>query len=207
MKYLVWLAFFVGLYQLYTNPPVFEGDPIVHGVGQVAPDVPKQYSLDRNTYAFEHNGFRIIPLTNFDMTARVLHRRDYSPATVGKIDPIDEIAPVDLALGWRAMSDEQNLDQIKVTQSNRWYYWRVASFPIPRREIEVNSANMHFVPASVDIEKKLKQVVEGSIVSFKGYLIRIEKGNWNWTSSLTRDDTGAGACETIWVEEFEILNP
>ncbi|MEO1925515.1 MAG: hypothetical protein ABGY08_05955 [Gammaproteobacteria bacterium] len=205
MPLFILLAIMLASYQLYYSQPFFEGEPVVHGPGQIAPYVPDQYPLSEDAPPFQHNGFRIIPLANFEVTARVLHRYDYAPTVLFFGSPIDDLSPVDLALGWMAMSDERYLDQIEISQSKRWYKWRVEQFPIPRREIEINSANMHFVPASSSIENKIKQVVKGDMVSFKGYLIKIEKGNWNWTSSLTRNDTGARACETIWVEEFKIL--
>jgi hypothetical protein len=31
--------------------------------------------------------------------------------------------------------------------------------------------------------------------------VRVEAADgWSWTSSLTRDDTGPGACEVMWVD-------
>jgi microcompartment protein CcmK/EutM len=38
-------------------------------------------------------------------------------------------------------------------------------------------------------------------------LVRIEAdgGNRHWQSSLTRDDVGAGACELIYITQFEII--
>jgi len=205
MPLFILLAILLASYQFYYSQPFFEGEPVVHGLGQVAPYTPDQYPLDEGILPFQHNGFKITPLEKFEVTARVLNRHDYAPPFLIFGDLIDDLSPVDLALGWQEMSDERYLDQIEITQSNRWYKWWVEDFPIPRRKIAINSANMHFVPASSIIEEKIKQVVKGNIVSFKGYLIKIEKGSWNWTSSLTRDDTGARACETIWVEEFKIL--
>lgn len=32
-----------------------------------------------------------------------------------------ELSPVELALGWGVMSDQQVLDQIQFSQSGRWY--------------------------------------------------------------------------------------
>jgi hypothetical protein len=64
-----------------------------------------------------------------------------------------DLSPVDLALGWGKMSDEAVLSKINITQSNRFYYWHVDAFPIPRREIEINSANMHMIPADDRIKK------------------------------------------------------
>jgi hypothetical protein len=101
------------------------------------------------------------------------------------------------------MSDESILKDIKITQSGRFYYWHVNEFPIPREEIETHSANMHMIPANSQIEKLLKSVRVGQIVTFKGQLVEVKaQDGWHWKSSLTRNDTGAGACELVFVESF-----
>ena len=101
------------------------------------------------------------------------------------------------------MSDEAVLARIDVSQSGRFYYWRYeGSPPIPHREIEVSSANMHLIPATRAIEKKLKNLRPGNVVALKGYLVDVQgEGGFRWRSSL---NTGSGACELIWVEEVEI---
>ena len=97
------------------------------------------------------------------------------------------------------------LEDIEIRQSNRFYFWRVKQFPIPRKEIQQNSANMHMIPADEDIEKRLKKIRKGHLVRFTGYLVRVDsRDNWFWKSSLTRKDTGSGACERVWVEELEL---
>jgi len=43
----------------------------------------------------------------------------------------------------------------------------------------------------------------GEIVNFSGYLVQVNKPNgWKWKTSLTRTDTGFGACEVVWVERI-----
>jgi hypothetical protein len=38
-------------------------------------------------------------------------------------------------------------------------------------------------------------------------LVRVEgQDGFIWSSSLSRDDTGAGACELIWLEQLRVLN-
>ena len=116
-----------------------------------------------------------------------------------------DLAPVDLALGWGAMSDEAVLSKISISQSNRFYYWRVDEFPIPRKEIEWQSANMHMIPADSQVEKILKSVRPGQVVKITGYLIEAKADDgWRWKSSLTREDTGAGACEVIFVKSLSV---
>lgn len=169
---------------------------ITHPPGAIAPHQPVQTSVSA-TAPFEHKGYTLTPLARFSVEARVLGREDYS------LDRESELAPIDLALGWGAMSDQSVLERLEISQSNRFYRWRTSAFPIPRREIETNSANMHLIPASDEVESQLERVREGHVVSFKGYLVKaVAPDNWRWQSSLTREDTGAGACEVVWVEEL-----
>ena len=104
------------------------------------------------------------------------------------------------------MSDEKVLDELKISQRNRWFYWNCKKFPIPKEQITHNAANMHLIPANDEIESKIKSAKKGNLVKFKGFLVKVTGENdWRWQSSLSRTDTGDGACEVIYVEEFEII--
>ena len=153
-----------------------------------------------NPQKFSYKNFQITPLATFEIEARVLSVRRYRSGREA------ELSPIDLALGWGRMSDEKVLKDIEVRQSNRFSHWRVKEFPIPRREIEENSANMHIIPATHDITQKLKDIRKGHVVRFSGYLVRVDaRDNWHWQSSLTRKDTGNGACELVWVAQLDII--
>lgn len=177
----------------------FTERPVVHGPGVVAPDAPRQGDADGKT-PFDLNGYRLTPLARFALEARVLGREDYSH------DREAELSPVDLALGWGPMSDEQVLTDIDIRQGGRWYRWSVREFPIPRRAIERNSANMHMIPADAAIADQLDAVRTGSVIALHGYLVEARAADdWSWRSSLTRDDTGARACELIYVERLRVV--
>ncbi|NJN47665.1 MAG: hypothetical protein HC808_15630 [Candidatus Competibacteraceae bacterium] len=118
-------------------------------------DQPIQKTLYGNQQVFEKEGYTITSLAEFKAEARVLLREDYF------WDDGAALAPVDLALGWGRMSDNKILEHLEFSQSNRFYYWSTANFPIPRREIETHSANMHMIPASRTVEKQLKKSAEG----------------------------------------------
>lgn len=64
---------------------------------------------------------------------------------------------------------------------------------------------MHLIPTSSDIEKKLKGVRVGQVIHIKGQLVeaRSTDGSY-WRSSLTRHDSGNGACELIRVESVNV---
>ena len=178
----------------------FAVETVELGPGVKAPSIPKQSKVSAKT--FSHQGYDIEALADFDIKAKILARKDY------RYDRGAELSPVDLALGWGKMSDEEILQHINIWQSGRWYRWKTDHFPIPRREIETSSANMHMIPASKKVEDQLKRTRVGDIIHLKGKLVKVtnEEG-FIWKSSLTRNDTGGGACELIWVESLAIQNP
>ena len=173
--------------------------PIAHGPGEIAPDIPLQQALDAAATPWHDGDYSIKPLARFSITARVLSRADY------RFDAGAKLVPVDLALGWGRMSDSGVLDKIDISQSGRFYFWRVSAFPIPEEEIIESSANMHLIPADRSIEREIERTREGDVVSFDGYLVEADGADgFKWVSSLTRSDSGAGACELVWVEHFSI---
>jgi hypothetical protein len=180
-----------GGYQHFSNRAVVRGDGVIAG------QQPMQAASNRQV--FTHNGYTITPLETFNIEARVLAAKDYAFGREA------DLSPVDLALGWGKMSDEAILKDIKISQSNRFYYWQVDAFPIPRKEIETQSANMHMIPADAQIEKTLKSIRPGQIVKLSGELVQVNaEDGWHWKSSLTREDTGAGACEVIYVKSISV---
>lgn len=173
---------------------------ITFPAGITAPDQPSQIVAPENKQ-WNKEEFNVTPLAEYKIKARVLSRNNFS---VGKES---KISPVDLALDWGPMSDQSVIDQIDISQRNRWYRWETDSYPIPRQDIISNSANVHIIPANKLIEKKLNKVYKGSLVEMKGYLVEIKTDDgWYWRSSLRRDDTGGGSCELFWVEELIVLD-
>lgn len=145
--------------------------------------------------------YAIQPMAEFTLEARVLAREDY---WLGREA---DLSPTDLVLGWGEMADPQVVKQINIRQSGRWYFWQVESFPIPRRNIETQSANMHLIPANDEVARTLKQIRPGQLVTLRGYLVNVNADDgWRWRSSLTREDTGANACELIYVKQLKIIS-
>lgn len=144
---------------------------------------------------FTVSGASAIPLAGFSVAARVLSREDYSR------DREATYAPIDLALGWGPMRDPAVLSRLDISQSGRFYRYRWSGdAPIPAREIVRSSANMHMVPANTAIHTALQAIDAGDEVRIDGWLVRIEASDgWRWRSSLTREDSGAGACEVVYV--------
>lgn len=150
--------------------------------------------------SFTEGDYTITKMAEFKIRARVLSKKHYRSGQGS------DIGKYDLALGWGPMSDSSVLRHLKISQRNRWYYWKTKNFPIPRREIETHSANMHLLTVDPFIVREIGKVKRGNIVEIKGHLVSVSStGGWNVKSSMTRTDTGGGSCEVIWVDEFEII--
>lgn len=68
-------------------------------------------------------------------------------------------------------------------------------------------SNNHLLSAGEDINKIIMSAEKGDQIYLKGYLAEYSHtgGSFRRGSSATREDTGNGACETIYVSDFKIL--
>jgi len=172
---------------------------IEHGPGVLVAEEPYQGSAGSAKEQII-SGFQLTPLASFSVRARVLASRGYYCGREA------DLSPVDLALGWGRMSDEDVLKDISISQGGRFYYWHVSNFSIPREEIQSHSANMHMIPADDNVKKILQSIKVGNVVRIQGYLVEAKTNEgWRWKSSLTREDTGSGACELVLVQSLEVL--
>ncbi len=156
---------------------------------------PLQSQVPRDLQPFRLQAAALTPLAGFRIDARVLGRKDYGSGRES------ELSPTDLALGWGRMREDAVLDRLDISQSGRWYRYRwQGAPPIPSDEIVRSSANMHFIPADAIAARELAAVREGDRVRVEGWLVQaVAPDGWTWRSSLTRDDSGDGACELIYV--------
>jgi hypothetical protein len=145
--------------------------------------------------------FTLKSLAHLALDARILHRKVY------RYDPQSSLAPIDLALGWGPMSDQRVLDQITISQSMRFYWFEYKQPPpISKEEIIAHSTNMHIIPSSPAIASRCKSLRTGALVHLDGELVEATAPRFStWRSSLSRTDTGNGACELIWLKEISLL--
>ena len=73
------------------------------------------------------------------------------------------------------------------------------------------SSNNHLIPANDVIKREIKKIKRGDYVEIKGYLVDINgsnsgDGSFYWNSSKSREDTGDGSCEVIYVTDIEWLD-
>ena len=74
---------------------------------------------------------------------------------------------------------------------------------MPAKQAMMMVSNMHIIPSSPEIAKKIKTVKRGDLVRLKGELVEIKDKDLVWTSSLTPADSGDGACEVFRVSSIQ----
>ena len=150
---------------------------------------------------FRVRDYTLTPRARFRAEARVLAGERYRFAREA------DLMPRDLALGWGVMSDSSVIEQLAISQSDRFYFWKSRSSALPAQveQIIASSANMHLIPASDGVARAIDRARVGQIIELEGMLVDVAlpKGG-NLRTSLTRTDSGAGACEIVYVESFVI---
>jgi hypothetical protein len=182
------------LWRLYSNRDIEQAP------GVLAAAEPVQHLIDAAP-VIERGDFRLRPRADFEATVRILRREDY---TLGEMA---SLVPTDFAVGWGRMSDSAVLARIDISQGNRFYFWRTEDWPLERAEIESHSANWHVIPGNDAVRRVLGNLRSGNVVELSGRLVDIEGKEGGMSTSLSRSDTGAGACEILLASSARVLEP
>jgi hypothetical protein len=173
---------------------IFSDGSIHRPAGELAPNTPVQ-KLIENAKPIAVGEFQLQPRASYEIEARVLSVEQYH------VDAGAKLAPVDFAVGWGPMSDSAVIEHFRVRQSARFYTIYPDKNAIDLTTALRSSANMHLIPANDAVLKTLHTTRPGHLVTLEGYLVTASRADgFSWNTSLTRDDTGNGACELMYVQ-------
>jgi hypothetical protein len=170
--------------------------------GILIPSSPQMARIDTTqswSYTSKEKVYNITPRAKYALQARVLSiNKEYDDTRIG---------PVDIVVGWGAMSDQKVIDGMKIWQDNtRHWYCSPGSngWPIELDEIALHAVNTHIIPANMDIEKKVKSIRRGDLIDIKGFLVDVSSDlGFNWRTSVDPSGFGEHSCKIIWVEHLD----
>jgi len=194
------LKVFVGALCVWGAIDGWQMREVVRAPGQLAPHAPVQRPIQSGA-EFTHANHTLTPRARFDATARVLSGERY------RMDTGAALMPRDIAFGWGRMSDTTALASVKISQSGRFAFWRTDERPNDGDIATINSsiANMHLIPANDSVRDAILRARVGQVVALSGILVDVRApSGWSINTSLSRDDTGPGACEVVFVETFNL---
>jgi hypothetical protein len=196
LSYLFLAACALGLLWSYLNlyhppkvrapGPLVAEDPVIAPVTVITP--------------WRYNQYTLVPLATCQLRARVLHSERYF------MDRQATLAPIDLALGWRQMSDSRVLDHLRITQGTRWYFYEYdGPAPLSSELIREQSKNVHIISANADIDRQVKGLITGQVIRAGGYLVKIEGlDGFSWISSTSPGGEGEGSCWVYYVNSLTV---
>lgn len=158
-------------------------------------------------------GETVIPLASYKIQAILLSKEAYA----SWFDNAGGISKWDLALAWGPAANKEVIEAIAPEQYGRWVKWKV---PLenpaiknlkdpdnPEKTVfkilEHSLANVHVI-CDEPTAKALGKLRKYQTVTLTGNLIEVHfpKGARPWRSSLSREDSGAHACEIMHVKSF-----
>lgn len=151
---------------------------------------------------FETRGrrtFRVTPRASYDVSARIAATERYRFGAAGAI------LPWDFVLAWGAAATEPAWSRIAYVQTGRFYSWTTRDGTQDPGYVSSHTANTHLIPASARVAFALAHVRRGDVVRLEGDLVDVDgPDGFAARTSLTRTDTGAGACEVLYVRAVTI---
>jgi hypothetical protein len=171
-------------------------------------------AIDKTPIMIEIDGFdyTLTPLYYYEISGLLVHKKDYSWLSIYKRN---KALPIDLCLIWgdNVESGVYKSKDLKFTQDFRFcrYRWK-GNLNFNKNEI----SNNHLLISNEYINEEVKGLNRGDQVKIIGRLVNVTAKNlsdadsydpryFELNTSTTRTDTGKGACEIIYVEDFEIL--
>jgi hypothetical protein len=193
--WLLILAVTVGAWWVMSRP-TGTGAPPVDWRGELA-----QAETDRPPFQVETGKGKVTlhPRASFDAPGKVVSAERY------RLDGGAFLSPVDVVLTWGKLPEEPYRSEVDYGQMTRYYFWRTGSPGIDLGYVQAHSSNMHLIPATPNVRRALLGIGSGDAVRLKGLLVDASGENgFTWGTSMSREDSGPGACELVWVEAVQV---
>ena len=172
---------------------------------------PKQTSTERTAFDTQVNGqiYRITPLYDYEINGVVV--TDYENGSFGDIYHHrkwkDFLNVKDLCVVWGSNVSSGIFREMDY-DSGPWTCWVRSSDSVTYRQFKGNElSNNHVLTDQLDLHHKIMASEPGDQIRMRGVLAHYANlsNGFERSTSTTRTDTGNGACETLYVDEFEIV--
>ncbi|MDD5730275.1 MAG: hypothetical protein PHN57_04030 [Candidatus Omnitrophica bacterium] len=183
---------------------------------QVLEEPYQEAVTDKREIKFTKDGYtyRLDPLYDYEISALLVSKITYKGLSIHRVA---SVFPADLCLIWGSNVKNKVYKNwsIRFSQDCRWcnVQWN--------GDVEFNQqefSNNHLLINDRKLEAKIRSLVAGDQVTLSGKLVNVKAdiaGNakadiynpntLTWNTSVSRKDTGAGACEVIYVEDVTVL--
>ena len=169
---------------------------------------PEQKTTRKKPFSVRYKGvsYTVAPEYEYDLTGMVVSFRHHEGNSRMHQRSNDYLNMLDVCVIWGDNTKNPRLN--KISFWNGIFTCNVKtrdSVAWSRFDVEKLSNN-HLLSVDDAIRDKVRSIKVGDMIRFKGYLSSYRSpGIPGRGTSTTRKDTGDGACETVFVESFEIV--
>ena len=170
---------------------------------------PLQRPTAKHPFTVQYAGVRyaVEPQFEYDLSGMVVSYRQHDNNDSMHRLANDHLNVADLCVVWGDTAASPHLSEIRfwngIFTCNFETRSRTAWESIRPQQV----ANNHLISHEDAIRGEVAKVKIGDQVHIRGWLASYGTGGNKRGTSTTREDTGDGACETIFVNDFEIVKP
>jgi hypothetical protein len=169
---------------------------------------PAQTPTDKQPFDVEFNGisYTITPEYAYDITGMIVSYRHHDGNSRMHSLANDHLNMLDVCVIWGDNPANERLHKIS--------FWNgIFTCNVKTRDQQAWDAfdmnqlsNNHLISDDEFIRRQVRKIKVGDQVRLRGYLSSYtSEGGSTRGTSTTRTDTGDGACETIYIEQFKIV--
>lgn len=152
----------------------------------------------------------VYKLYTYEIEALVVHTKNYYGFEFSQ-----KLVPKDVALAWGDVAKYNDTVNFHWHQGQRRCYCRLNEEDLNivggLDYVMSHFSNNHLIASDKSVKRKIKKIKKGDHIILTGFLVNIDAENENgkyylWDTSTTRDDSGDGACELIFVTDVKWLD-
>jgi hypothetical protein len=172
---------------------------------------PEQNEISERAFIMDWRGSQYVlhPVADYKLTGLVVSRND-----IGGISDIyhtsDSVDVVDVCVVWGDNARPEVYKNYEFGSEPFSCWYRPKTWP-PATELHIDElSNTHVLAKDESLARRLSRVHLGDQIRLRGRLVNYNPAGASEQlrrSSTVRTDTGNGACEVMYVEQFDLLKP
>ncbi len=169
---------------------------------------PAQNATTLAPFTEERQGrsYEITPRFHYKISGLVVESHDsFSIGDISHLAAKDFLNTADLCLVWGANAASSVLRKLSFRHGD-WTCYVSSSDRESWSKFHMNQlSNNHLLPATDEIARAIATTHITDQVEIEGELVDYKNGGFTRHTSITRDDTGNGACEIIYVTSYRVI--
>ena len=160
------------------------------------------------TTTYNEETFEIMPKFDYELYGLVVSYRLHDSESGLMLHALnnDHINVADYCVVWGQTANPKLLADFKFRNGRFTCYWQTDSRYAWEQFNQDQISNNHLLAIDESVRDRIDEIEIGDQIHIKGWLSHYkDPGGYERGTSITRTDTGNGACETILVNEINIL--